>query len=73
MNQAVRVVFTEPILPGTVNATNVVLEAPTGPVTYALNVSDGDTVATLTPLAPLDGRNALRDPRREREGSRRQG
>ena len=52
-NQIITLTFTEPILPGTVNATNVVLESPTGPVTYALNISNGDTVATLTPLAPL--------------------
>ena len=53
LNQVVRIVFTEPILPGTVTAENVVLEGPSGPVTYALNVTDGDTVATLTPIAPL--------------------
>ncbi|HEX4914144.1 MAG TPA: Ig-like domain-containing protein, partial [Vicinamibacterales bacterium] len=53
LNQAIRLTFTEPILPGTVNAANVRLESPTGLVNYALNISDGDTVATLTPLAPL--------------------
>ena len=52
-NAAVRVIFTEPILPGTVNAANVVLEGPSGPVGYTLQVGEGDTVATLTPVAPL--------------------
>ena len=52
-NQVVRIVFTEPILPGTVTAQNVVLQGPSGSVAYALNITDGDTVATLTPLAPL--------------------
>jgi hypothetical protein len=52
-DQVVRIVFTEPILPGTVTAQNVVLQGPSGVVAYALNVTDGDTVATLTPLAPL--------------------
>ena len=52
-NQAIRLTFTEAILPGTVNATTVRLESPTGLINYALAISDGDTVATLTPLAPL--------------------
>ena len=52
-NAAVRVTFTEPVLPGTVNSANVVLEGPTGPVGYTLQVGEGDTVATLTPVSPL--------------------
>ena len=53
-NQVVRIAFTEPIMPGTVTAQNVVLEGPLGAVVSALHVTDGDTVATLTPLAPLE-------------------
>ncbi|MEQ1871699.1 MAG: Ig-like domain-containing protein, partial [Vicinamibacterales bacterium] len=50
---AITLTFSEAIDPGTVTAQNVVLTGPTGPVTALLNVSGGDRVVTVTPLAIL--------------------
>jgi len=52
-DQAIRIVFSEPIRPGTINGDNVSLTGPSGTVVGTLDVTDNDTVVTLTPLAPL--------------------
>jgi hypothetical protein len=51
--QVIRIVFSEPVDAATVNADAVILSSPSGVVTALLNLSGGDTVATLTPLSPL--------------------
>ena len=53
LNANVVVTFTEPILPGTINATNVTLLGPNGAVTATLDVTTNDTVVVIDPLQPL--------------------
>jgi len=52
-NTTIRLTFSEPIRPGTINADNVALTGPAGTVAATLDVTDGDTVVTMTPLAAL--------------------
>jgi hypothetical protein len=49
----VRIAFNEPVDPGSVNLTNIVLAGPAGPVAGSLQMTQNDTVALFTPLAAL--------------------
>jgi hypothetical protein len=62
LNQALTIVFSEPIQPSAVNPANIQLTGPAGIVTATLDVGSNDTTVVLTPLAPLtaDTRYTLR-------------
>lgn len=53
VNAKVTITFTEPIQPGTINADNVVLLGPNGPVLATLDVTTNDTVVVVDPIADL--------------------
>ena len=53
LDQPITIVFSEPIRPGTIDATNVVLSGPNGPVTATRDVVENDTKVVVTPLADL--------------------
>ena len=53
LSSNVTITFTEPIQPGTINAENVVLLGPNGPVLATLDVTTNDTVVVLNPIAEL--------------------
>ena len=51
---AVRVVFSEPVNPGTVSQSNVKLTGPATTILGTLQLIDGDTTVVFTPIAPLN-------------------
>jgi protocatechuate 3,4-dioxygenase beta subunit len=53
LNQALTIVFSEPIQPSTVRAANIQLAGPAGPVASQLDVNSNDTTVVLTPLSAL--------------------